>query len=731
RVRGSLAQVARVFLGYPGRDGRAQRLYALLVRCPSLAYEALWPGLALLVAILLALALAKGWVAVLAIPILLLAALFVLGRHTPPERRLVMLLIAVGVALTLGVEYVVLRGDIGRMNTVFKFYLQVWIFWGIAGGVALAALSRRQAAWTGGGGALWRTCLGVLLVSAALYPLTASLGKIRDRWDPRLPPSLDGIQYMTTARYHDNNRELVLEYDRQAIFWMQDHIAGSPVIAEANTPLYRWGNRISIYTGLPTIIGWDWHQKQQRAAVSGQVVDWRLQDLRDLYNTQDVEQALAILRRYHVGYIYVGQLEQAYYDAQGLSKFDAMVGAHLAVAYQNGPVTIYRVLDSDAREVGAALSGERGAAPAGEQRGAKAWIAHLWVAHLWVAQHWVPATVRAEEPEKRPSGNLLGSRGERAPLMLDRPVEELPVLRDRGWNRWASGSPWAAAAVWWLALQAIGLCAWPIARRILPAARDGGHAVAKGLGLLLLSYLVWLGASLRVAANSPPVVAALLLLMGAVSFFLWRRRRHATSPAASLSWRRVLGQEALFTAAFLAFVGIRLLNPDLWQPWFGGEKMMEIAFLNAVTKSAYMPPYDPYFAGGVINYYYYGYLLVSTLIKLTGLPPEVAFNLAVPTFFALTALHVYALGRALRPDGRMVRPLAAGLVSVALVAAVGNLTAAPQVIEQFARAGGATFSDPTAFWADLGRLAAGVPAVLAGEAQLPPFDYWYRATRVI
>ena len=72
-----------------------------------------------------------------------------------------------------------------------------------------------------------------------------------------LPPGLDGARYMTTARYNDNNRELVLEYDRQAITWMQDHIVGSPVIAEANTPLYRWGNRISIYTGLPNVVGYD------------------------------------------------------------------------------------------------------------------------------------------------------------------------------------------------------------------------------------------------------------------------------------------------------------------------------------------------------------------------------------------------------------------------------------------------------------------------------------------
>ncbi len=35
--------------------------------------------------------------------------------------------------LTLMVELIVLRGDIGRMNTVFKFYLQVWTMFSISG----------------------------------------------------------------------------------------------------------------------------------------------------------------------------------------------------------------------------------------------------------------------------------------------------------------------------------------------------------------------------------------------------------------------------------------------------------------------------------------------------------------------------------------------------------------------------------------------------------------------
>ena len=48
--------------------------------------------------------------------------------------------------------------------------------------------------------------------------------------------------------------------------WMQDNVKGSPVIAHALSAgiQYEWFNRFSIYTGLPDVVGWEWHQEQQR-----------------------------------------------------------------------------------------------------------------------------------------------------------------------------------------------------------------------------------------------------------------------------------------------------------------------------------------------------------------------------------------------------------------------------------------------------------------------------------
>ena len=70
---------------------------------------------------------------------------------------------------------------------------------------------------------------------------------------------------------------------------------------------------------------------------------------------------------------------------------------------------------------------------------------------------------------------------------------------------------------------------------------------------------------------------------------------------------------------------------------------MEFGFLNAILRSPVMPPLDPFFSGGYINYYYYGLYLVSLPIKATGIDPAIGFNLVIPTLFGLTLAGGYAI----------------------------------------------------------------------------------------
>jgi uncharacterized membrane protein len=216
-------------------------------------------------------------------------------------------------ALTLLVEIVVLRGDISRMNTVFKFYIQVWTLFSVASGAALAWLLADLPLWRPRLRQVWSAGLAALAFAAALYPATATGAKVRDRMSFNAPLTLDGAAFMLSAEYQDLAGSFPLKDDFAAIRWVQENIAGSPVIVEAQIPEYRWGSRFAIYTGLPAVLGWNWHQRQQRAAVVDLDVTQRAQEITQFYLTQSPEEARGFLDRYGVQYIIVGELERMYY----------------------------------------------------------------------------------------------------------------------------------------------------------------------------------------------------------------------------------------------------------------------------------------------------------------------------------------------------------------------------------------------------------------------------------
>jgi uncharacterized membrane protein len=123
---------------------------------------------------------------------------------------------------------------------------------------------------------------------------------------------------------------------------MRHNVEGTPTIVEGRAQLYRWGGRFSIYTGLPTVIGWDWHQTQQRGDFAF-MVQRRVFDLDNFYNTTDESAALRFLAAYDVRYVILGQLERYYYNPDGLAKLDAGLGGALEPVFQNQTLTIFEV----------------------------------------------------------------------------------------------------------------------------------------------------------------------------------------------------------------------------------------------------------------------------------------------------------------------------------------------------------------------------------------------------
>ena len=291
-----------------------------------------------------------GTALMLAVVAVLVVALAVVeARRSAPVGLLFSYgLLVIALVVSVGVELFRVQNDIARQNTVFKFYLQIWWLLAIVGAVGVWAvwdavrrrraerkLDRRAVTIA----AVWGTATVLLFAGAALYPASAISPREADRFHTT-PWTPDGMAYMPAALYTDDHGSYDLGRDYRAILWVRDHVRGSPIIMEGVTPVYGWGNRFAIYTGLPAVVGWDVHQGQQRLGYSDQVTQRRA-DVDSFYDTRDPRRAQQILRRYDVRYVVVGELERRYYDHAGLAKFPRLRG--MSLVYDRAGVQIYRV----------------------------------------------------------------------------------------------------------------------------------------------------------------------------------------------------------------------------------------------------------------------------------------------------------------------------------------------------------------------------------------------------
>lgn len=223
---------------------------------------------------------------------------------------------------------------------------------------------------------------------------------------------------------------------------------------------------------------------------------------------------------------------------------------------------------------------------------------------------------------------------------------------------------------WWVLLEALGLLTLPLVFSLFSPWAGRGYPFAKVIGLLLVTYVVWLAAF--VIPLPTALGLALIALAAAAALAAWVQRDVLRAWLAQGGGLDVLRHLFLWTAGFLFFVWQRAMAPDI----FGAEKYMDFAFLNLLARTEHMPPADPWMAGETINYYYFGYLAFANLVRLAPLPHHVSYNLCIATIgglaFALTAAVVLSL----------TRRWSMALLGGAMSALIGNLDGFLQLLEK-------------------------------------------------
>lgn len=238
-----------------------------------------------------------------------------------------LLLFFTGLFITMAAEIFYLRDLFGnRMNTVFKFYYQAWTLLALASTFGLYYVLdhwKSRVAWSQFLRFIWWSLLVLLLVMASIYPIAANFSFTDGFQRPR---TLDGLAFLEK----ENPGE------RKAIDFLISQ-TGNPVIVEAVGDDYSRYGRISARTGLPTVLGSVSHEVQWRG--SQMLLGERQADVAAIYRSQDVAEAMGLLKKYDVTFVYVGPLEIITYGPQVGDKFDKL----LKVAFESENVRIYKV----------------------------------------------------------------------------------------------------------------------------------------------------------------------------------------------------------------------------------------------------------------------------------------------------------------------------------------------------------------------------------------------------
>jgi YYY domain-containing protein len=271
-------------------------------------------------------------------PVIILGVVVLLRRFESPAASFALLLALGGMVLILGCEMVFLQDVFhDRMNTIFKFYYQTWVLFGVATsfGAWWVLRNRDFSGWLKGARLVWGVGLVVLVGLSLVYPIVSARAKSDDFVAVQ---GLDGASYLQ-AQYPG---------DYEAINWLQANVAGEPIILEATGPAYSDYSRVSAYTGLPTVLGWANHENQWRGGQPSAMADipQRAADVATIYDTTDANLAESLLSKYRVEYVYVGTLERSKPggneteppSAEALAKF----ADFMDVVYDKDGVTIYR-----------------------------------------------------------------------------------------------------------------------------------------------------------------------------------------------------------------------------------------------------------------------------------------------------------------------------------------------------------------------------------------------------
>lgn len=285
------------------------------------------------------------------IPGLLFLAIY--GSKSFKEHRFVYIVYAVSLLFIVFTEIfyvkdVMSEGPYQRANTVFKVYMQVWLWLGaVSGAVFTMVLFPTLSRLNKNVAHVFHFVALTFVISLASYPLMTSKQTVIPKFTRSIYSGMDFF----SQSYPDDYKAFLFLKNIEESLSANDR---GRIIVEAPGESFKDENLFSSYLGWPTILGWGGHVWTYRGTSS--YLDERNTELDEIYNGADIAPTVRILKKYNVDYIIVGTVEKrkfpnlnktklfslgnVIYDKGGVAIIE--ISETTSNPYQSVPPTIYR-----------------------------------------------------------------------------------------------------------------------------------------------------------------------------------------------------------------------------------------------------------------------------------------------------------------------------------------------------------------------------------------------------
>lgn len=229
---------------------------------------------------------------------------------------------------------------------------------------------------------------------------------------------------------------------------------------------------------------------------------------------------------------------------------------------------------------------------------------------------------------------------------------------------------------WYLTFFILSLIFLPVTTLIFKKSKDRGYAFSKPLSMAISGFIIWTLSYIKILPFRAISIIILLIVLFIIFMLLKKPREAFKNALENPSTIRLMAfEEGIFAAGLLFWSFVRGIKPVLDSL----EKPMDYGFMMSLMRTDFLPAKDMWYSLGDINYYYFGQYIYTFMTKLSGLTPQVTYNLSMGATFALTISLSFALGymfieMGMKKGLRLFNgtPMVGGIISSVLVTFAGN-----------------------------------------------------------